>query len=65
MDSKSKIETFDSFKAADEATMREYWMMTVEQRLTILEQLRMQAYADGQTAPRLQRVLESVAYSPR
>ena len=65
MDSKSTFETFDSFKDADDATRREYWMMTMEQRLVILEQLRMQAYPDGQTAPRLQRVLESVAYSPR
>jgi hypothetical protein len=65
MNSRSTVETFDSFTAADDATRREYWMMTMEQRLAILEQLRMQAYPDGQTAPRLQRVLESVAYSPR
>ena len=62
---KTTFETFDSFSAADDATRREYWMMTMDQRLTILEQLRMQAYPDGQTAPRLQRILESVAYSPR
>ena len=65
MNPKATFETFDSFSAADDETRREYWMMTVEQRLTILEQLRMQTYPDGQTAPRLQRVLESVAYSPR
>ena len=65
MNHKTTFETFDSFKAADDATRCEYWMMTMDQRLTILEQLRMQAYPDGQTAPRLQRVLESVAYSPR
>ena len=65
MISKPALESFDSFKDADEATRREYWMMTMEQRLMILEQLRMQAYPDGQTAPGLQRVLESVAYSPR
>jgi hypothetical protein len=65
MNPKTTFETFDSFSAADESTRREYWMMTMDQRLTILEQLRMQAYPDGQTAPRLQRVLESVAYSPR
>ena len=65
MISRLAFETFDSFKDADDATRREYWIMTMEQRLTILEQLRMQAYPDGQTAPRLQRVLESVAYSPR
>ena len=62
---KTTFETFDSFSTADESTRREYWMMTMEQRLTILEQLRIQAYPDGQTAPRLQRLLESVAYSPR
>jgi hypothetical protein len=65
MISKPAFETFDSFNAADDATRREHWMMTMEQRLAILEQLRMQAYPDGQTAPRLQRVLESVAFSPR
>lgn len=65
MNSKSTFETFDSFSAADAATRHDYWTMTMEQRLTILEQLRMQAYPDGQTAPRLQRVLESVVYSPR
>lgn len=32
-------------------------MMTMEQRLLILELLRMQAYPDGQTAPRLERFL--------
>ena len=65
MTSRLALDTFDSFCAADEATRREYWLMSMEQRLEILEQLRMQAYPDGQTAPRLQRVLESVAYSPR
>jgi hypothetical protein len=65
MTPKTAFETFDSFKAADEATRRESWMMTMEQRLTILEQLRMQAYPDGQTAARLQRVLESVTSLPR
>lgn len=65
MTPKTTFATFDSFNAADDATRREYWMMTMEHRMTILEQLRMQAYPDGQTAPRLQRVLESVAYSPR
>lgn len=48
---KTTFETLDSFNAADDATRREYWMMTMEQRLTILEQLRMQVYPDGQTAP--------------
>jgi hypothetical protein len=61
----SPLETFDSFAAADAATRREYWSMTMEQRLEILEQLRMQAYPDGQTAPRLQRVLEPVKWAPR
>ena len=65
MISRPVLEAFDSFTDADAATRREYWMMTVAQRLMILEQLRMQAYPDGQTAPRLQRALESVAYSPR
>jgi hypothetical protein len=65
MTPKTTFKTFDSFSDADDATRREYWMMTMEQRMTILEQLRMQAYPDGQTAPRLQRVLESVTYSPR
>ena len=65
MISNSALETFGSFKDADDATRREYWRMTIEQRLMILEQLRMQAYPDGETAHRLQRILESVAYSPR
>ncbi len=59
------VESFNSFAAADAATRREYWSMTMEQRLQILEQLRKQTYPDGRTAPRLQRVLESVEYSPR
>ncbi len=65
MTPKTTFETFDAFSDSDDATRREYWTMTMEQRLTILEQLRMQAYPYGQTAPRIQRVLESVAYSPR
>ena len=65
MISRLALETFDSFRDADEATRREYWSMTMEQRLEILEQLRMQAYPDGQTAPRLHRVLESVEWAPR
>jgi hypothetical protein len=59
------VQTFDSFSAADEATRREYWSMTMHQRLAILEELRRQVYPDGQTPPRLQRVLESVAFPPR
>lgn len=65
MNSRPTIQTFGSFAEADDSARREYWMMTMEQRMVILEQLRMQAYPDGQTAPGLQRVLESVAYSPR
>ncbi|MFO0429050.1 MAG: hypothetical protein ACK526_20965 [Planctomyces sp.] len=65
MVSQPEIQSFGSFTEADESTRREYWMMTMEQRMVILEQLRMQAYPDGQTSPGLQRVLESVAYSPR
>jgi hypothetical protein len=61
MNPKTSFEKFDSFKAADEATRRVYWMMKMEQRLAIPEQLRMQAYPDGQTPRRLQRVIESVA----
>ena len=65
MISKSTVELFDSFANAAEATRREYWAMTTEQRLCILKELRKQAYPDGQTAPRLQRVLESVECAPR
>ena len=65
MNRNSPIETFESFAAADAAMRREYWSMTMEQRLEILEQLRMQAYPDGQTAPRLQRVLEFAKWTPR
>ena len=59
------IESFDSFEAADEATRRDNWAMTPEQRLEILEQLRQQIYPDAATSCRLQRVLESVEYTPR
>ena len=62
---KKKIETFDSFEAADEATRRDNWAMTPEQRLEILEQLRQQIYPDAATSRRLQRVFESVEYTPR
>ena len=51
MDPQTELRTYDSFAAADEATRREYWLMSTEQRLGILEQLRMQAYPNGQTAP--------------
>ena len=59
------LATFDSFEAADEATRRDNWAMTPEQRLEILEQLRQQIYSDAATSRRLQRVLESVEYTPR
>ena len=62
---KKTIETFDSFEAADEATRRDNWAMTPGQRLQILEQLRQQIYPDAATSDRLQRVLESVEYTPR
>ena len=62
MPSQRRFQTFDSFSAADEATRREYWNMTMQQRLAILEELRKQAYPDGQTPPRLQRILESVQF---
>ncbi len=62
---KKTIETFDSFEAADEATRRDNWAMTPEQRLQILEQLRQQIYSDAATSDRLQRVFESVEYTPR
>lgn len=65
MTSEFAVQTFDSFAAADEATRREYWRMTRHQRLSILEELRRQVYPDGQTPPRFQRVLESVAFPPR
>ena len=62
---KKTIETFDSFEAADEATRRDNWAMTPGQRLQILEQLRQQIYPDAATSDRLQRVFESVEYTPR
>ena len=62
---KKTIETFDSFEAADEATRRDNWAMTPGQRLEILEQLRQQIYSDAGTSDRLQRVFESVEYTPR
>lgn len=65
MTSRFVVQTFDSFSAAEEATRREYWSMTRQQRLAILEELRRQVYPDGQTPPRFQRVLESVAFPPR
>jgi hypothetical protein len=36
--SQRPFQTFDSFSAADEATRREYWKMTMQQRLAILEE---------------------------
>ena len=51
MDPQTELRTYDSFAAADEATRCEYWLMSTEQRPGILEQLRMQAYPNGQTAP--------------
>jgi hypothetical protein len=36
--SQRRFQTFDSFSAADEATRREYWNMTMQQRLAILEE---------------------------
>lgn len=52
MVSQPEIQSFGSLAEADESARGEYSMMTLEQRMVILEQLRVQAYSDGQTAPR-------------
>jgi hypothetical protein len=56
------LQSFSSFEDADEADRRERWAMTPEELLIALETLRSYNYPDGETAPRLQRVLESVEY---
>ncbi len=60
MNTENSIQVFDSFEAAEEAERRERWALTPTQRLEILERLRAQQYSDGETAPRLQRLLEIV-----
>ena len=54
------IQIFDGFEQADEAERQERWAMTPARRLEILERLRSLTYRDGNTAPRLQRLLEVV-----
>ena len=63
MKMESTFQVFDSFEAAEEAERRERWGLTPAQRLEILERLRAQQYPDGETAPRLQRLLEIVKRS--
>lgn len=55
-----RFASFDSFLEADEADKRERWALSPIERLELLERLRRQMYPDGETAPRLQRVLEIV-----
>ena len=60
-----ELAVFDTFEDAEKAEREERWKMTPEERMAILEQLRSYKYPDGKTAPRLQRVFESVKLSQR
>ena len=61
---RTSFRTFDSFEEADQADRLERWRMTPDERMTVLEQLRRYQYPDGNTAPGLQRILET-AECPR
>jgi len=60
---RSHIETFKSFEEADAADRKERWNLSGQERLVLLEQLRRYNYPNGESAPRLQRLLESVKRS--
>ena len=62
---RSSFSTFESFEEADDSDKRERWNLTPEERLRILERLRRSQYPDGESAPRLQGILESVEFPPR
>ena len=55
-----EIQSFTSFEEAELKEREERWEMTPEKRLELLETLRSYQYPDGKTAPRLQRVFESL-----
>ena len=55
-----KIQSFTSFEEAELKEREERWEMTPDERLELLETLRSYQYPDGKTAPRLQRVFESL-----
>ena len=57
---RSQIATFTSFEEADDAEREARWRMSREERIEILEALRRYQYPDGKSAPRLQRLFESV-----
>lgn len=59
----NSTESCSSFEAADATTRRESLAMTMDQRLEILEQLRMQGYPDGQTAPDFSAFLKLLSAS--
>ncbi len=61
---RSAVQVFESFEEADRADRIERWSMKHDERLSMLEHLRKNYYPDGKTAPRLQRVLESVEFPP-
>ena len=61
---RTAVATLDTFEAADRADREERWAMTPQERLAAMELLRRVRYPDGRTAPRLERVLESVEFSP-
>ena len=58
------LKTYSTFAEAEAADRQERWSMTIEERLLALEQLRSCQYPDGESAPRLQRIFESIQ-SPR
>ena len=62
---RSSITVFGSFDEADQADKQERWDLAQDERLLILERLRSYQYPDGETAPRLQRLLESAEFPLR
>jgi len=61
---RNAVEVFSSFEEADAADRHERWKMSWQERLICLERLRTYMYPDGESPPRLQRVLESVRFPP-
>ena len=58
---KSKeLKTFTSFEEADEADRIERWALSPIKRLSMVELLRQYMYPNGESTPRLQRVLETI-----
>ena len=59
---RTKVQSFDSFEAADQADREYWWSRSPQERMRALEQLREMnyGYGEGKPRPKFQRVLTVV-----